>query len=1346
MMSKRALFILLPLFVSISSAVALYFYVKPKIQSWLLSEVQYISDQKLPVQLKIEKIDWTLLFPSIQIYGVNVSSKPNTDANSIWNIPTARVEKVEATLDILRLIAGRLMVSSLVITEPKVEIDLDPYLKDSSNKEPLPLKQLFELTNKFPISRFGIESAHILLKSKKLKAFLQLNASDLLIRNRLDKLIIQLDLKDSVLNIEKKILSADKKTENLPVPFRIQGEALMTENILDISSLKVGLFNSTINIKGNLSNLPMIHLKPEGALDYELISQLEPLSHAIQQYLSFPNLKGEIKSSGRLNLDSKSLTSGFKFQGEQLKINQFDIGDIQFQAQIKNDELTIPLTRITNEAGLLDVKNISIAKNTDNNWFLKSELESKMIDLNEMLSRLGLNSVPVEAFIRAKLNCQGPLWPELSVNCAGDSQIDQFEVRSGNNVKDIIVMIDQGKLQGELNIKKTAVDYKTEITMGKDETASKGFSSGEIVYDKGFKIKFDSDRFELSNIKHLAGLKLEGEGAVHGSTTGNSASATFEMLLDTQKVFFENFYLGNVSGMLEYEKGILNFSNLNGKINNSSYQGQVVVDLNQQHIKSQVEIPRFEINELLSTVSRRFVMPVEVTGLGRAKVQVDGPFQLGKLSYQLSAQMSHGSVASELFDQLDINLESNSGEMHIEKLQMSKNQSVLNMNGVSHPDGQIDFKINGNNLPLEESENVSKLGSQITGLLDVETILKGFILNPDVHINGKVYDLSVEEQEFADSQFQLNINQEQIKGSVELFGNQVKSTFQLPLSEKNPFALKIQANQWSYTTLATLIGGGKLLSDYQSSLSGDLDLHAESGGLWKSTGRGTIDNLLLQRGALKLQNPQPMKLAMNHGLISLEQFILQNDESTESKSYIKILGKDFSADDLTVKLDSQLNLRLLQIFLPFLEELGGQARLNVDISQSLKKPEILGTANIENGFIKIKGFPHPFEKTAADVQFSQSKIMINSITGSLAGGSFEGDGDIAIEGPHNLPTQISAHLQNLNLNVPDKVRTSGDAELTFTGNWFPFTLAGSYNVQSGSFEKEFTEEASGINNLKQSSYLPKMILQGAFEPILLDINILLQQPLRIKNSMMDGAVSGQLQVKGPPASPVLIGKLQAEKASKLIFRDKIFDIQSANIQFNNPQEINPELYIAANSRIVDYDINMLIQGTGKNPQVKLSSVPPLADPDIISLIALGMTTQKNAEATSKQQQDNTSTSLNGIAAGVLTQIEPVKKISQSTGVEIQVSSSYDDTKNVSRQKFTLSKKISDKVKASATQIKGTTENTQEYALQYDLTRSVSIIGRLEDRKQGDNTSSLQNQNQQNESILGIDLEYKKEFK
>jgi translocation and assembly module TamB len=479
-----------------------------------------------------------------------------------------------------------------------------------------------------------------------------------------------------------------------------------------------------------------------------------------------------------------------------------------------------------------------------------------------------------------------------------------------------------------------------------------------------------------------------------------------------------------------------------------------------------------------------------------------------------------------------------------------------------------------------------------------------------------------------------------------------------------------------------------------------------------------------------------MSLNMVNGVASLSQFRLDGDQT-----FVSVTGKQISKGDLNLRLESQANLRLLQIFLPFLEELGGQANVAADVSGPLLKPEILGNGNVRNGFVKIKGFPHPFEKIQGDVQFSQSKILINRFLGNIAGGSFEGDGTVIIEGPHNIPTTIKAHLENVNLNVPDHIHTTGNADMIFSGSWFPFTLSGTYNVRSGFVDKEFGGDEAGANNLKQSSYLPKMILQSAFEPVLLDLNIILEKPLTIKNSIVDGAVSGQITVKGPPASPSLGGQLTAEKGTKATVRDKVFDVLNASIHFNDTSDINPELFVSAQARISDYDINLLIQGVAKDPVLKMTSVPPLSEQDIRSLIAFGVTSQslEKSSGTATNEKVN-----NGLAAGVLTQFEPVKQFQKKTGVEIQVSAS-DDTKEGSVQRVTLSKKLSDRVRASATQATGSKAQSNEYTLQYNFTDNLSAVGRYEDKKYLD-SGDLGSGTRKDESILGVDLEFKREFK
>lgn len=72
---KRLLFILLPLLFAYGIVVAIYFAVKPQIQNWLLAQADRLSAEKLPITLKIEKMDWTLFFPEIHLEGVQISPK-----------------------------------------------------------------------------------------------------------------------------------------------------------------------------------------------------------------------------------------------------------------------------------------------------------------------------------------------------------------------------------------------------------------------------------------------------------------------------------------------------------------------------------------------------------------------------------------------------------------------------------------------------------------------------------------------------------------------------------------------------------------------------------------------------------------------------------------------------------------------------------------------------------------------------------------------------------------------------------------------------------------------------------------------------------------------------------------------------------------------------------------------------------------------------------------------------------------------------------------------------------------------------------------------------------------------
>lgn len=161
-----------------------------------------------------------------------------------------------------------------------------------------------------------------------------------------------------------------------------------------------------------------------------------------------------------------------------------------------------------------------------------------------------------------------------------------------------------------------------------------------------------------------------------------------------------------------------------------------------------------------------------------------------------------------------------------------------------------------------------------------------------------------------------------------------------------------------------------------------------------------------------------------------------------------------------------------------------------------------------------------------------------------------------------------------------------------------------------------------------------------------------------------------------------------------------------------------------------------MQGRGPTPQINLSSQPPLSEREIVSLLALGVTTAAmDSKRSSDFQAANTSTAL-GTA---LLQKAGGKKLKDALGVDVRVSSSQPTPDNASTPKVTLSKQWTPKFGASASStLSGTPTNNVK--LEYKMNKNVSAIGSWEGKETvQENKGSTQN-------VFGLDLEYKVQFK
>ena len=1296
-----------------------HYYLTPQLESFLLTKLESYSSKNLPVTIKASSLHINLL--KLSGTAKNISTTENKDLG----VPAISTDEVRMHLDLLRLLSGQLMVSAVVVDGLSTEIALDPLLKSDTGPSKLPLEELFNILESVPIKRLILQDIDLKLSSEKYNLSSSIKKGHLTITNHNKSINARVNIPE---------LDADLKKMGI-FKGSISLAATLDENDLRINNATLNLGDSEISGVGSIAEFATVSEKFKSQFSIQANIDLSDL------YTEFKKIAPSSKLpiiSGKLVTQSDIRFNGYEnpevtgqIETKSVHVGSFVIGDANIEGKYKNKKISLADVHVSHPAGEVELKNSEF--NFDEQYNFKSTLNLKNLELHDLFAAIDLKDVPVGIKLQGSAPCAGTIFPDFYLTCDDVTLSGQnLWIKNSLTDREDLFNIDRMGASGRVSINAQKVYYKAKVSLGD----GLGSSEGVIDYEQGFNIKFESPSVDFKNVRNLAHLNLKGTTSIKGFTSGDSHAAIFDMNLGAKNFTFDQFYLGNISSLLKYRAGTLHFNDIQGAVNRSSYLGNLDVMLNDSVLQGEFSLPNVELADVKTILADFYLIPLEIAGTGKAQAKVYGPLDFWKLNYDLKSNFKEVMLAGEAFDKLDANLSALNGNIHFDDVLLKRGTGSVRLNGNITSEQELNMIFDGRNWRLEESPRMNALSSDVFGVLNFGAHITRTVEDPLVKVNGKISDTVIDNREIEDSILNLEITKKYLQGKFNIFNSRVLGELEWPLLPGNPLKINATATDWDFSSALALLGGTQLANEYESNLSAKVQLSSESGILRKASGSVDISRLYLKRGDLSFDNQGPLQISMENGLTSLKNFILKGPNTL-----LQLTGQNFTDERLAIDIKGNTDLRLLQIFTPFLEELGGNVKVSAQVRGSLLSPNISGAATGINNFLKVKGFPHPLEKLNADVTFSQNKILINSIKGQMAGGTVTGEGRVELKGPSDNPIYIRGRLENATLNVPDRVRSSGSADVLLTGQKLPYTLSGTYQANSAYIDKEFTE-SSGVSEVKQSRYLPRFIRESNASALILDLTVDLNKNIVVNNSLMNGQIEGRLQVKGAPENPILFGRIKTDKKAKVIFKDKVFDVQSGIIDFKDPSEINPDLYISATSHINDYDITLIAQGPSKNLSITLTSIPPLPEQDIISLIALGITSSAMEQNTqSRQQAEQVGAEIGGAVLA-----KPINKQLESTlGLNLSVTSDYDSTRNISVPKITLSRKLTDKMKVSGSRPVGNSES-YDLKLEYILNNNITAIGSFETKGNSEDSNNSQGTRRESQSIFGLDLEFKREFK
>jgi autotransporter translocation and assembly factor TamB len=124
----------------------------------------------------------------------------------------------------------------------------------------------------------------------------------------------------------------------------------------------------------------------------------------------------------------------------------------------------------------------------------------------------------------------------------------------------------------------------------------------------------------------------------------------------------------------------------------------------------------------------------------------------------------------------------------------------------------------------------------------------------------------------------------------------------------------------------------------------------------------------------------------------------------------------------------------------------------------------------------------------------------------------------------------------------------------------------------------------------------------------LDIKIKADNNIRFKSNVADAEMKCDFGLTGTPYEPRLMGQIEVIKG-RFNFKDNEFKINVGKAEFHKFNGTSPRLRLEAETRIGEVKIYLSVEGYYleglKLEEVKFSSLPPLSEGDIYSLLTLG---------------------------------------------------------------------------------------------------------------------------------------------
>ena len=317
---------------------------------------------------------------------------------------------------------------------------------------------------------------------------------------------------------------------------------------------------------------------------------------------------------------------------------------------------------------------------------------------------------------------------------------------------------------------------------------------------------------------------------------------------------------------------------------------------------------------------------------------------------------------------------------------------------------------------------------------------------------------------------------------------------------------------------------------------------------------------------------------------------------------------------LAAEIEGQVDFELQSLtrigrWIDALPSCDGRVAARGSIAGRLGAPRFAGQVRLADGRVRAAAELPPLEALNGHLTFSEERVVLNGLVGELGAAPFALNGSIEL--PETGPVcKLALSGENLLLMRRRGFKLRADTDLAVDGSLDDLLVHGHIALTDGRFTKSFDpfsllDPGARGGSLRARSGLEFSIASDPlFGATRFDVKVTAREAFAIKNNVLRGGVRPDLQLAGRAEVPYFVGPIYIDP-TRIVLPAGRLEIRTGTVTFQRSDPFRPELELSGEAFVRGYRIDVRVDGSLEDPEITLSSTPPLPSEDALVLIVTG---------------------------------------------------------------------------------------------------------------------------------------------